>query len=68
MQAGNRKATSLVFAIGGPYGHGSAAYSRKNDMISLSRCVLNHQIAHLVLVEQIYRAWTILRGEPYHHV
>ena len=41
--------------------------ARGDDIIRLSRCVLNHQVAHVVLLEQLYRGWTILRGEPYHH-
>lgn len=57
----------LSFVIGGPFGHGPAVVGRSNEMIRLSNCVLNHQVAQVVLVEQLYRAWTILRGEPYHH-
>ena len=41
--------------------------TRANESIRLSSMVLNHQVAHVVLLEQLYRAWTILRGEPYHH-
>jgi 23S rRNA (pseudouridine1915-N3)-methyltransferase len=41
--------------------------ARADDSIRLSRLVLNHQVARLVLAEQLYRAWTILKGEPYHH-
>ena len=65
--AGEAAPPALVFAIGGPFGHGAAARARADDAIRLSSCVLNHQVARLVLAEQLYRAWTILRGEPYHH-
>lgn len=57
----------LVFVVGGPFGHGAAVIERASDSIRLSRMVLNHQVAYIVLVEQLYRAWTIIRGEPYHH-
>ncbi|GJP36510.1 hypothetical protein CLOM_g21009 [Closterium sp. NIES-68] len=58
---------SLTFVIGGPYGHGSQVAGRANDKIRLSSLVLNHEVALLVLAEQLYRAWTILKGEKYHH-
>ena len=58
---------SLTFCIGGPYGHGPAVRARAQHSIRLSRLVLNHQVALVVLLEQLYRGWTILRGEPYHH-
>lgn len=57
----------LAFCIGGPFGHGAAVQTRADDSIALSRLVLNHSVAHVVLLEQLYRGWTILRGEPYHH-
>ncbi|DBB07708.1 TPA: hypothetical protein ACH3X3_009134 [Trebouxia sp. C0006] len=66
-EAGERGVANLVFCIGGPYGHSMDVRSRANETLKLSDMVLNHQIAHMVLLEQIYRAWTILRGEPYHH-
>lgn len=59
--------TPLVFIVGGPFGHGPAVVERADDTIRLSRMVLNHQVAYVVLVEQLYRGWTIIRGEPYHH-
>ncbi len=65
--AGEANPSALVFAIGGPFGHGAAVRARADDSIRLSRLVLNHQVARLVLAEQLYRAWTILKGEPYHH-
>jgi rRNA large subunit m3Psi methyltransferase RlmH len=52
---------------GGPFGHAKEVRQRADDQIRLSSMVLNHQVAHVVLLEQLYRAWTILRGEPYHH-
>ncbi|KAL4430881.1 hypothetical protein ABPG75_006137 [Micractinium tetrahymenae] len=66
-QASNQSWPSLVFCIGGPFGHAPAVRQRGDDTIRLSKMVLNHQVAHVVLLEQLYRAWTILRGEPYHH-
>ncbi|CAL5206402.1 unnamed protein product [Lathyrus oleraceus] len=65
--AGNTGASRISFCIGGPYGHGRKIRERANLSIKLSSMVLNHQIALLVLVEQIYRSWTILRGQKYHH-
>lgn len=65
--AGGRISSALVFCIGGPYGHGSHVFTRANETIRLSSMVLNHQVALIVLLEQLYRAWTILRGEKYHH-
>lgn len=59
--------TPLCFCIGGPFGHGDAVRQRAQDQIRFSRCVLNHSVAYLVLAEQLYRAWTIVKGEPYHH-
>jgi len=57
----------LVLIIGGPYGFSEAVYSRAAEQISLSLMTFSHQMVRLFLVEQIYRACTILRGEPYHH-
>ena len=64
-----RQATArrLVFVIGGPYGFSDAVYRRANEKISLSRMTFSHQMVRLIFVEQLYRACTILRGEPYHH-
>ena len=66
--AGEEGVPQLVFAIGGPHGHGAAMKERADITIRLSALVLNHQVARLVLVEQLYRAWSILKGENYHHV
>lgn len=65
--AGDRGCSGCAFVVGGPFGHGDAVIARADRKIKLSSMVMNHQVARLVLLEQIYRAWTILRGEPYHH-
>jgi len=57
----------LVFVIGGPYGFSQAVYERANQKISLSKMTFSHQMVRLFVVEQIYRAFTILKNEPYHH-
>jgi len=57
----------LVFVIGGPYGFSDAVYQKASSKISLSPMTFSHQLARLLCVEQIYRAFTILKGEPYHH-
>lgn len=57
----------LIFVIGGPYGFSDAVYARANGKISLSKMTFSHQMIRPFFVEQIYRAFTILRGEPYHH-
>lgn len=58
---------TLAFAIGGPYGFSDAVYARANGMISLSDMTFSHQMVRLFFVEQLYRGFTILKGEPYHH-
>jgi 23S rRNA (pseudouridine1915-N3)-methyltransferase len=57
----------LVFVVGGPYGFSSKVHTAANSKISLSRLTFSHQMVRLMCVEQIYRAFTILKGEPYHH-
>lgn len=57
----------LVFVIGGPYGFSQEVYARANAKISLSAMTFSHQMVRLFFVEQLYRAFTILRNEPYHH-
>ena len=57
----------LTFVIGGPYGFSQAIYQRANSKLSLSKLTFSHQMIRLFFVEQIYRAFTILRNEPYHH-
>lgn len=58
---------TLVFVIGGPYGFSEAVYQKANGKVSLSEMTFSHQMVRLFVVEQIYRAFTILRNEPYHH-
>jgi 23S rRNA (pseudouridine1915-N3)-methyltransferase len=57
----------LVFVIGGPYGFSDAVYQKSQAKISLSKMTFSHQMVRLFMVEQLYRAYTILRNEPYHH-
>lgn len=57
----------LVFVIGGPYGFSEAVYQRADTKLSLSRMTFSHQIVRAIFAEQIYRAFTILNNEPYHH-
>ena len=57
----------LVLVIGGAYGFSEAVYARANGKISLSQMTFSHQMIRIMAIEQIYRAMTILRGEPYHH-
>ena len=58
----------LLFVIGGPYGFSQEVYQKATSKISLSQLTFSHQMVRLLCVEQIYRAFTILKGEPYHHV
>ena len=57
----------LVLIIGGPYGFSPAVYARSNELLSLSKMTFSHQMIRLTFTEQIYRACTIIKGEPYHH-
>lgn len=57
----------MVYVIGGAYGFSEAVYQRANSKISLSRMTFSHQMVRAIFVEQIYRAFTIMKGEPYHH-
>lgn len=57
----------MVFVVGGPYGFSHAVYSRSNSMLSFSRMTFSHEMIRLFFTEQVYRAMTILKGEPYHH-
>ena len=57
----------MVFVIGGAYGFSQGVYERANQMLSLSKMTFSHQIIRLIFMEQLYRAFTIIRGEPYHH-
>jgi 23S rRNA (pseudouridine1915-N3)-methyltransferase len=58
---------NLIFIVGGPYGFDETVYQRANDKLSLSRMTFSHQMVRLFFVEQLYRAFTIIKGEPYHH-
>ena len=60
-------ARRLIFVIGGPYGFSPAVYARANEQLSLSKMTFSHQMIRLVFTEQVYRACTIIKGEPYHH-
>lgn len=57
----------LVFAVGGPYGFSEEVYARADEKLSLSKMTFPHELVRLFFVEQLYRAQTISRGEPYHH-
>ena len=57
----------LVFIIGGPYGFDESIYARANSSLSLSDMTFSHQMVRLFFIEQLYRAFSILKGEPYHH-
>ena len=57
----------LTLVIGGAYGFSPAVYQRANGKLSLSKMTFSHQMVRLFAIEQLYRAMTILRGEPYHH-
>lgn len=58
---------SMIFVIGGPYGFSKEVYQRANEKISLSKMTFSHQMVRLIFLEQLYRAMTILKNEPYHH-
>ena len=57
----------LVFVIGGPYGFSEAVYQAASEKVSLSKMTFSHQMVRMIFAEQIYRAMTIMKGEPYHH-
>ncbi len=57
----------LLFMIGGPYGFSKSVYQRADATISLSKLTFSHQLVRVIFMEQLYRAYTILKGEPYHH-
>ena len=64
MASGSKR---LVLVVGGPYGFSPEVYDRANEKISLSKMTFPHELVRLVFVEQLYRGFTILRHEPYHH-
>ena len=57
----------LVLVIGGPYGFSNAVYEKSNGLISLSKMTFSHQMIRLFATEQLYRGFSILKNEPYHH-
>ena len=63
----NYKGKDIVFVIGGAYGFSDEVYKRANSKISLSRMTFSHQMVRAIFAEQLYRAFTIIKGEPYHH-
>ena len=60
-------AKKVVFVIGGPYGFSQEVYDRGNDKVSFSKMTFNHEMIRLIFTEQLYRAYTIINHEPYHH-
>lgn len=64
MNTGNKR---MVFVVGGPYGFSQRIYDRANGLLSLSTMTFSHQMVRLIFLEQLYRAMTIMKGEPYHH-
>lgn len=58
---------TIVFVIGGPYGFSEAVYTKANGKISLSQMTFSHEMVRLFFIEQLYRGFTILKNEPYHH-
>ena len=62
-----RGTRDLVFVVGGPYGFSEQVYDRADDMLSLSKMTLTHEMVRLFFTEQVYRAFTIIKGENYHH-
>jgi len=60
-------ARRLVFVTGGPYGFSKEVYERADELVCLSQMTFSHQLVRLVFTEQLYRACTIIKGEPYHH-
>ena len=63
----NEGIRSMVFVIGGAFGFSKEVYDRSNQLISLSKMTFSHQLVRVIFLEQLYRAQTILNGEPYHH-
>lgn len=59
---------NLIFVVGGPYGFSNDVYKRANGKIALSKMTFSHQMVRLFFIEQLYRAFTILKNEPYHHI
>lgn len=68
LQKKKNSARRLVLVIGGPYGFSQDVYQRAQERLSLSRLTFSHQMVRLIFAEQLYRACTIINGEPYHHI
>ena len=67
MQKKQNNSRNLVYVIGGPYGFSKEVYQRADEQISLSKMTFSHQMVRLIFTEQLYRACSIIKGEPYHH-
>ena len=67
-QKQNASVKRLIFLIGGPFGFDDSVYKRANFKLALSQLTFSHQMVRLFFVEQLYRAFTILKGEKYHHI
>ncbi len=63
----NQGGKGIVFVIGGAYGFSKEVYDRSDSLLSLSKMTFSHQMIRMIFFEQVYRAMTILKGEPYHH-
>ncbi len=63
----NAGGKGIVFVVGGAYGFSDEVYKNANAKISLSKMTFSHQMVRMIFLEQLYRAMTILKGEPYHH-
>lgn len=63
----NRGPRQIIFIVGGPYGFGNEVYDRANGLLSLSNMTFSHEMVRLFFTEQLYRAYTIINNEPYHH-
>ena len=63
----NRGGKDMVFVVGGAYGFNDAVYHRADSLLSISKMTFSHQMVRTIFAEQLYRAFTIIKGEPYHH-
>lgn len=67
LQTEMAKGKNIVYVVGGAYGFSEDVYARSNGKVSLSRMTFSHQMVRVIFAEQLYRAFTIINGEPYHH-
>lgn len=67
LQSDMARGRNMVFVVGGAYGFSQDVYGRADEKLSLSRMTFSHQMVRVIFVEQLYRAFTIMNGEPYHH-